>query len=117
MDVQNEFTHDKAEIRRRLLTRRSSAADKPVLSRRAVARLLPLLRGNVMIYVSIGSELDTSGLIDVLLGNSDIALFAPYTSKGAIVPLPVKSAERRIVSAICRATVMRTGLMRLKPPP
>lgn len=57
-----------------------------MLSKNAVARLLPLLRGNVMVYASIGSELDTSALINALLLRDGVTLYAPFTQNGEILP-------------------------------
>lgn len=65
---------------------RKNLKDKPMLSKNAVARLLPLLRGNVMAYISIGSELDTTELINALLLCDNVTLYAPYTENGEIMP-------------------------------
>lgn len=74
--------------------RRTELSDKPYLSALACGRLLPLLYGNVVVYVSMGSELDTSALIDRLSKSADITLYAPFTVGDTIYPLRlVKSGK------------------------
>lgn len=91
MEERNEFTYSeaalgKAELRRELKQRRAELADKQSLSERAVRRVLPLLRGNVLVYVSIGSELNTFSLINRLLLRADANVYVPYTENGIITP-------------------------------
>ena len=84
MDGRNELLHNKAELRKRLLSVRRDLADKPVLSRTACVKAARLVRGNVMVYVSIGSELDTKPLIEILERNGT-DVFVPYTSSDGII--------------------------------
>lgn len=77
---------EKSELRKRLSLIRSGVADKPALSRVICEKALSLVSGNVMTYVSFGSEVDTSRLIASLLGRADVTLFAPYTADGIIIP-------------------------------
>ena len=74
-------------LRAELKARRSAISDKPSRSKNACDRLLPLLFGNVMIYVSIGSELDTRALTDKLLNTDGVTVYVPYTKNGRIFPV------------------------------
>ncbi|MDE6401292.1 MAG: hypothetical protein K2L54_01620, partial [Clostridiales bacterium] len=88
----NEFTFkSKDEWRSELIARRLEITDKPARSERATRRVLPLLKGNVLVYVSMSSELCTRGLIKSLLANNAVTVYAPYTIDGEIMP-------RRVVS-------------------
>lgn len=83
----NEFTYkSKEELRRELTARRRELTDKPRREQCAVRRLSPLLKGNVMVYVSMGSELCTHGLIEELLARDDVVVYAPYTVGDTIEP-------------------------------
>lgn len=94
MDERKEYTYSKAQWRGELLSRRNAVADKPELSRIIADRVLPTVYGNVMVYASIGSEVDTSRIIDELLKRDDVCLYAPYTQSGVIVPRKVKSRAK-----------------------
>ncbi len=86
MEERKDFTYDKAELRRILIERRKAVGD---VRRRAAAasdHIMPLLRGRVMVYISMRSEMPTDKLIDRLLCRPDIAVYAPYTDCGKIVP-------------------------------
>ena len=87
MQKESICDNEKKRVRAELKARRDRLADKPRLSALACDRLIPLLSGSVMVYVSIGSELDTSALIDRLFMNAEITLYAPYTVDGVIYPL------------------------------
>lgn len=88
--MRNEFICDKDILRCELKRLRASLADKPEKSRLAIERLLSLpLSGNVLVYVSIGSELDTIPFINALRERSNVKVFTPHTSNGIIRPLPL----------------------------
>ncbi len=53
---------------------------------------MPLLRGNVMVYVSIGSEMPTDALIMRLLSEPTVTVYVPFTDKDMrIVPRRLRS--------------------------
>ena len=85
MGAQNEFTY-KSELRAKLTAYRNNLADKPLLSRIIADKALPLVHGNVMVYMSIGSEVDTEYLVDKLLAMTGVTVFAPYTEHDIIKP-------------------------------
>lgn len=85
MDERNEFTY-KAELRKSLRQYRDKLSDKPSLSRAIAGKALPLLSGNVLVYISIGSEVDTAYLLDKLMIKEGVTVFAPYTQYGIITP-------------------------------
>ena len=93
--MRKEFTcdgKDKSELRRIYSAKRAEIADKPVLAVRAAERVLPLLRGNVMVYVSIGSEMPTDALITRLLSEPTVTVYVPFTDKDMrIVPRRLRS--------------------------
>lgn len=97
--MRKEFTYDKATLRRELSERRADIADKPIRARAITESVLPLLRGNVMVYVSIGAEVDTKELFGKLAARTDVSVFAPFTDEyGIITPRRVKricKADRR----------------------
>lgn len=86
MDVRKEFICDngKAELRRALISRRAALTDKHRRSAAACATVEKYVSGNVMVYVSIGGELDTEGLISALKARGDVKLFVPHTVHGEI---------------------------------
>ncbi|MCH5153752.1 MAG: 5-formyltetrahydrofolate cyclo-ligase [Clostridiales bacterium] len=88
MDEANEFICKK-ELRVMLKKYRSELTDKPERSRVIADKVLPMLRGNIMAYISMGSEVSTDYLIDSLLA-SDCTVYAPYTHDGIITPLKLK---------------------------
>ena len=94
MDERKGYTCDKAELRRMLVERRAGLADKPELSYTVAQKVLSLVSGNVMVYVSIGSELDTYGLIRCLFDRKDVKVYAPFTVNGVIVPRPLVKLDR-----------------------
>ncbi|MCM1367295.1 MAG: 5-formyltetrahydrofolate cyclo-ligase [Roseburia sp.] len=81
----NEFTYRKAELRRELKLRRAAVADKLALSERICELALPLIRGNVLVYVSIGAEVCTVPLIE-RLSERGARVYVPYTKDGVITP-------------------------------
>lgn len=83
----NEYTFDKAALRRELIARRDGIPDKPYLSRLIADRVIELCSGRVMVYVSIGSEVQTRRLISELTARADIELFVPSTKNGIITPV------------------------------
>ena len=85
MEERKEFIC-KDDLRRELIVRRAHIADKPERSRLAAERLIPMLNGKTMIYISIGSELSTEELVRGLLERADIETYAPFTSGGIITP-------------------------------
>ncbi|MDE6200980.1 MAG: 5-formyltetrahydrofolate cyclo-ligase [Clostridiales bacterium] len=101
MDERNEFIYDtnKAELRAMLKRYRNELSDKPLLSRAIADRALQLVGGNVMVYMSIGSEVDTAYLLDKLAVKNGVTVFAPYTQDGIITP-------RRLLS---RGVADKTG--------
>ncbi len=86
MDDAKEFicNDGKSALRRELAARRAALTDKPWRSRSACLTAAEHVRGSVMIYASIGSELSTETLIARLSMRSDVELFVPYTSDGEI---------------------------------
>lgn len=53
---------------------------------------MPLLRGNVMVYVSIGSEMPTDALITRLLSEPTVTVYVPFTDNDMrIVPRRLRS--------------------------
>lgn len=89
-----EFTSEKAALRARLAFARKELSDKPERVAAAIERLLPLLHGRVMTYISIGSELDTISLAEKLLLRSDVTVYAPYTENNAITPIKLIAIGR-----------------------
>ena len=90
MDERNEYTC-KITLRGQLIRYRNGLADRPILSRAVADKVLPIVHGNVMIYISIGSEVCTDYLTDKLLAMDCVTVFAPYTCDGKITPLKLKS--------------------------
>lgn len=87
MDERNEFTYkSKAELRTILKRYRNELSDKPMLSRAIADNVLPLVHGNVMVYMSIGSEVDTAYLVDRLSAKNGVTVLVPYTPDGIIIP-------------------------------
>lgn len=87
MDVRKEFTYDKTAARHIAAQRRKSVADKPQKSRDICDAACALVSGNVMTYISIGDEVQTSYLIDRLLNSEKVNLYAPFTAAdGTIMP-------------------------------
>lgn len=84
MEERREYTC-KDDLRRKLKNVRAAIADKHGCALRATERILTVLDGDAMVYVSIGSELDTSPLIRALtkLGKT---VFVPYTYGDDITP-------------------------------
>lgn len=85
MDELNEST-SKSKIRKSLMLYRNELADKPRLSRAIADKVLPMLSGNVMVYISIGSEVDTAYIVDMLMSVQNVTVFAPYAENGIITP-------------------------------
>lgn len=76
----------KAELRAKLKQYRSELADKQRLSHAIAETVLPLVHGRVMIYMSVGTEVDTTYLTDMLLNTNGVEVFAPYTDGEKITP-------------------------------
>lgn len=97
MEETKEYMYSKDSVRKVLLSRRTAITDKPGKTLAATDNVLPLLKGNVMVYIPIGSELSTLPLIDALKNNKNVVLFAPYTKEGIITPkkiISVGAADR-----------------------
>ncbi|MCH5351689.1 MAG: 5-formyltetrahydrofolate cyclo-ligase [Clostridiales bacterium] len=97
MEETKEYTFSKTEKRKELLSLRASVTDKIVKARAATDNILPLLSGNVMVYIPIGSELSTLPLITALNDISGVTLFAPHTAGDIITPkklISVGTADR-----------------------
>lgn len=75
---------DKSQLRSELALRRKVLTDKPKREKTITSTALSFLRGNVLVYVSMGSEVSTVGLISELLQRRDTVVFAPYTTDGVI---------------------------------
>lgn len=86
MDGPNASLYNKFELRRELILRRKALEDKSLLSRAICERAQTLVGGRVMVYASMGSEVDTRILTERLSLRSDVVLFAPYTVDGKIFP-------------------------------
>lgn len=93
MDEPKEFIYkkeaaisEKAYLRAELLSVRGAIADKPCRAEEIAARACAMVKGNVMVYVSIGSEVDTHGLISMLTERDDVIVYVPYTVGGIITP-------------------------------
>ncbi len=83
----NEFTYkSKEKWRSELIARRREITDKPERAACATRLILPMLKGNVMVYASIGTEISTERLITELRERPDVTVFAPYTVAGEITP-------------------------------
>ena len=99
MDERNEFSYDKGLLRRELLSRRAAVPDRHGKSLAIADKLLPLVGGGVMVYIAIGSEVETAEIISGLLARKDTKVYAPYTtSDGIIVPkrlVRLGKADRR----------------------
>ena len=96
MDERKDFIYDnmrKAQERRRLLLLREGVTDKQSRSVGIARRALELLHGNVMVYVSIGSEVDTHYLIDELFKRG-FNVYAPYTVGGIITPRSIVKTDK-----------------------
>lgn len=84
--MEKGFTYDKATLRERMASVRRALADKPILSAAACRTAEKIVGGKVLIYVPIGSELDTLPLIGSLSARTDVAVYVPYTAGGVISP-------------------------------
>ena len=96
MEEHKDFTYEhnrKAQERQRLLLLRDSVADKQSRSVEIARKALELLHGNVMVYLSIGSEVGTDYLIDALLDRGT-KVYAPYTTDGVITPRLLVKADK-----------------------
>lgn len=87
----NVMNADKQALRKHLREIRKGIADKPTLSGIICDNAARLVRGNVMVYLSIGSEVSTDKLILDLLKRDDVNVFAPYTTDGEICPRRIKA--------------------------
>lgn len=94
MDGPKEYTCEKSELRRALAKRRAELADKPALSRAIAHKVASIVRGNVMVYVSIGSEAATDRLIESLLARRDVSVYVPHTVNGMIIPRPLATLDK-----------------------
>lgn len=85
MEERNAFTYEKSELRHELKLRREAVADRLAFSERICELALPLLRGNILVYVSIGTEASTVPLITRLFERG-AKVYAPLTENGIIMP-------------------------------
>lgn len=82
-----EFTYDKTALRGELKTLRDGLAENHALAAKACELASAIIEGGkVMIYISIGSELDCTPLLRTLAARDDVTLYAPYTEDGIITP-------------------------------
>lgn len=90
-----DFTYkDKTTLRRELKAIRADIADKQEREAAAVKTALDMLRGNVLVYISIGSELSTDRLIAALMRRADVKVYAPHTVSGIITPRLLLRADK-----------------------
>lgn len=94
MDERNGCLYSKTELRRLLSERRKALADKPSRSSSACRACAEMVSGNVMVYAAMGSELDTTELIELLLKRRDVVLYAPFTVGAEIYPRRLKSVGK-----------------------
>lgn len=85
-DIRDFTSKTKDEIRQSLLQYRNTLADRPRLSRVIADKVLKMVQGNVLIYIAIGSEVETRCIADKLFSACGVTLFAPYTEKDKITP-------------------------------
>ena len=86
---------DKSELRRIYSARRAEITDKRMRAARAAELAMPLLCGNVMIYVAIGSEMPTDALIKRLLADPTVSVYVPHTDDS------MRITPRRLRSVGC----------------
>lgn len=91
MEEPKDFTYDKAAAREVLLKRRAEVEDRPRREAAAKELLLLLIKGSVMLYASIGSELSTDGIFSELKFSRGVDVFMPYTVGEKIIPVKAKS--------------------------
>lgn len=89
-----DYIFDKAEARAILKARRGGVDNRQNREASAASRLIPLLKGNVMLYASIGSELSADGVFASLIKRG-IDVFMPFTTGGEIMPLRAKRLGER----------------------
>lgn len=83
--------YNKSAVRDLMRQKRLELSDKPQRAAGATARILPMLYGNVMVYLSFGTELSTSLLIEELVKRG-VNLYAPITDNaGNIRPVRIFS--------------------------
>ncbi|MCH5160602.1 MAG: 5-formyltetrahydrofolate cyclo-ligase [Clostridiales bacterium] len=86
--MQSEYTsNDKIKLREILKLRRQHIDCRERREIAATDNILPRLYGNVLVYVSMGSELSTKMLIDELMGREGVAVYVPLTKDGIITPV------------------------------
>lgn len=82
----------KNELRKCLIQMRNSRADRAELSKHIADSVCESLSGgNVLIYISIGSEVDTTILLARLLRDKNFTVYAPYTKGNTITPYRLMS--------------------------
>ncbi len=97
MDETKEFTYNKSDARAALLKIRAGITDRNGKTFAATEKMAPLAKGNVLVYVPIGSEISTLPLIEILSRRNDVTLYAPHTVGNTITPkrlIYVDSADR-----------------------
>lgn len=77
-------------LRKQLIIARGAISDRYELSKIITEKADKLVFGNVMVYVSIESEVDTHELIQRLCARKDVNVFVPYTVDGKIFPRLLK---------------------------
>lgn len=88
MQEHKEFTY-KATVRDFMRQLRQNLSDKLQRADAATARILPMLYGNVMVYLSFGAELSTRLLIKELVERG-VNVYAPITDNvGKIRPVRI----------------------------
>lgn len=89
------ITDEKRLLRERLRCVRARVENKTEKDNIICASALDTVRGNVMVYVSIGSEVNTFGLFRALLARLDCAVYAPYTDADFnIIPRRISSLAK-----------------------
>ena len=85
-------------LRKVLKELRANIVNREEKERAAIDNILPRLYGNILVYVSIGSELSTQILIVELMKRSDITVYVPLTENGVITPVrlikPMVTADK-----------------------
>ncbi len=81
---------EKETLRKTLSQKRRSLPDgeRSIYEKAATAFCLNELSGNVMVYISMGSEVSTRGIISGLL-DKGVDVYAPYTIERKIVPIKI----------------------------
>lgn len=84
MEEQKEFTCNKSLLRKELKIIRSNVENRQAKTLAILKSVLNLVSGNVLVYVSIGSEVSTNYIITELYKCQNVVVYAPYTVDGDI---------------------------------